>query len=277
MLKISLYYMIVSALAFTFLNVFVKQLQQFEVFQIIFFRSAGSLIFSFGFLLRNKISFIGNKNGLLVLRGVTGLLSMGLFFAAIKELQLGSAVSLRYTAPIFAMIFAFLFLKEKIRPIQWLYITIAFTGVLIMKGFDDNLNSLGMLYIIGSAIFSGFVFVIIRKIGDNDHPVVVVNYFMVISTVICGLLSINHWAAPIGIDWLYLLSLGVFGYVGQLFMTKALQRAQTNLVAPLKYLEVVSTMIIGLILFEEKYTFLSVVGISLVLLGLILNTGMKRN
>ena len=269
--------MIVSALAFTFLNVFVKQLQQFEVFQIIFFRSAGSLIFSFGFLLRNKISFIGNKNGLLVLRGVTGLLSMGLFFAAIKELQLGSAVSLRYTAPIFAMIFAFLFLKEKIRPIQWLYITIAFTGVLIMKGFDDNLNSLGMLYIIGSAIFSGFVFVIIRKIGDNDHPVVVVNYFMVISTVICGLLSINHWAAPIGIDWLYLLSLGVFGYVGQLFMTKALQRAQTNLVAPLKYLEVVSTMIIGLILFEEKYTFLSVVGISLVLLGLILNTGMKRN
>ena len=121
MLQRSIYFMIISALAFTFLNVFVKQLSRFDIPQIIFFRSFGSLIFTTGFLLRNNISAIGNKRSLLLLRAVTGLLSMGLFFAALKQLQMGSAVSLRYTAPIFAMIFALLFLKEKIKKIQWIF------------------------------------------------------------------------------------------------------------------------------------------------------------
>ncbi|RMA64827.1 EamA domain-containing membrane protein RarD [Ulvibacter antarcticus] len=264
--------MFISALAFTFLNVFVKQLEQFDVPQIIFFRSSGSLIFSLGFLLRYNISPLGNKKALLILRGLAGLISLGLFFAAIKELQLGSAVSLRYTSPIFAMLFALFFLKEKIQPLQWLFIGIAFFGVLLMKGFDNDLNSLGMLFILGSAIFSGLVFIIIRKIGDRDHPVVIVNYFMVIATIVSGIFTFSNWTTPKGTDWFFLLSLGLFGYVGQLFMTKAFQSEQTNFVAPLKYLEVIFTMSLGLIFLDEKYSMWSLAGIILVLTGLTLNT-----
>ena len=145
-----------------------------------------------------------------------------------------------------------------------------------MKRFDPHMNTIGLIYIIGSAIFSGLVFIIIRKIGNHDHPVVVVNYFMVIATVVSGLISIDSWVTPNGRDWLYLLSLGVFGYIGQLFMTKALRVAETNLVAPLKYLEVVFTMSLGLIWFNEIYTIWSMAGIFLVITGLILNTSIKR-
>ncbi|GEQ86982.1 membrane protein [Patiriisocius marinistellae] len=277
MLKKSIYYMIVSAMAFTFLNVIVKLLGRFDVAQIVFFRSVGSLIFTFWFLAKHKIAPLGNKKALLVLRGVAGLLSMGLFFAAIKELQLGSAVSLRYTSPIFALIFALLFLKEKIKPIQWLFISIAFLGVLLMKGFDTEVNGIGMIYILGSAIFSGFVFIIIRKIGDRDHPVVVVNYFMIIAAIVSGFFAIYNWKTPIGLDWFFLLSLGVFGYVGQYFMTKAFQIEKTNLVAPLKYLEVIFTMLLGFMWFNEIYSFWTLAGILLVITGLLLNTLLKRN
>lgn len=277
MLKKSLQYMILSAFAFTFLNVFVKHLGKFDVSQIIFFRSAGSLFFSIGFLIRHNISPLGNKKTLMILRGLAGLISMGLFFAALKELPMGSAVSLRYIAPIFAMILAYLFLKEKIKPIQWLFISIAFCGVLIMKGFDNTMNTLGLLYVLGSAFFSGLVFILIRRIANQDHPVVIVNYFMVIATIVSGIFAINYWKTPVGIEWLFLLSLGLFGYIGQLFMTKALQSAQTNLVAPLKYLEVIFTMLLGLITFNEKYSVWSLIGIFLILTGLALNTLLKRD
>ena len=64
---------------------------------------------------------LGNQKKLLVLRGLVGVLSMGLFFASVAYLSIGTAVSLRYTSPIFAAILAVVFLKEKIYKTQWVY------------------------------------------------------------------------------------------------------------------------------------------------------------
>ncbi|MUU79353.1 EamA family transporter [Winogradskyella sp. HL2-2] len=269
--------MIISALAFTLLNVFVKSLKDFSVYQIVFFRALGSLFFTIPFLLKNKISLLGNKRGLMIMRSVVGLISMILFFSAIKYIAMGTAVSLRYIAPIFATVFALFILKEKIKPIQWLFFAIAFAGVLIIKGFDDSeIEIVGVLLALTSALFAGFVYIFIRKIGDADHPVVIVNYFMIISTIIGGILSIKNWITPIGLEWFILMSLGVFGYFAQLYMTKALQVGETNQVAPLKYLEVIFTIIIGLIWFKEVYTVWSIVGVLLIVTGLTLNVVTKK-
>ena len=269
--------MIISALAFTFLNVFVKSLNSFSVYQIVFFRSIGSLFFTIPFLLKNKIPLLGNQKGLLVIRSIVGLISMTLFFLSLRYIAMGTAVSIRYIAPIFAAFFALFFLKEKVKPIQWLFFAIAFSGVLIIKGFGAELQLEGVIFAVISAIFAGLVYIIIRKIGKGDHPVVVVNYFMVISAVIGGFLSINGWINPVGQEWLILLSLGVFGYFAQLYMTKAMQVGETNQVAPLKYLEVIFTIIIGLIWFKEIYNIWSLVGILLIVFGLTLNVIIKKS
>lgn len=268
--------MLISTLAFTLLNATVKYLQVFTPYQLVFFRSIGSLFFTIPFLLKNKISMVGNKQKLLILRGVVGVTSMLFFFMSMKYLPLGSAVSLRYLAPFFAAIFAWVVLKEHIKSIQWVFFLMAFTGVLIMKGFNTQINFTGFIFILISAIFSGLVYVLIRKIGTHDHPVVVVHYFMIIATLVGGVLSIVHWRTPEGFEWPLLLSLGIFGYIGQVYMTKAFQGAQTNIVAPLKYLEVVFTMLLGIVWFEDLYNFWSLVGILLVITGLILNMRIKN-
>lgn len=263
--------MIISTLAFSCMNVTVKYLVNVNAFQIVFFRSLSSLVFTFGFLLKNKIPILGNQKKLLVLRGLTGVTSMTFFFMSIKYLPVATAVSLRYIAPIFAALFAVLFLKEKIKPLQWLFFFMSFFGVLIIKGFDKEIDSYGLMLVLIAAIFSGLVYNIISKIGTKDHPVVVVNYFMIIATIVGGLLSISNWKTPIGIEWVLLMSLGVFGYFGQLYMTKAFQTAKTNQVAPLKYIEVIFTLVFGLLWFDEIYTIWSLLGIALIIGGLILN------
>ncbi|APY00952.1 DMT family transporter [Lacinutrix venerupis] len=275
MLKKAIQYMVISALAFTFLNVFVKSLHNFSVYQIVFFRSLGSLFFTIPFLLKNKISLKGNKKALLVARSVFGLISMTLFFLSLKYIAMGAAVSLRYIAPVFAAFFAVYFLKERVKPIQWLFFILAFSGVLVLKGFDNKLQIEGVVFALISAIFAGLVYITIRKIGSKDHPVVVVNYFMIISAVIGGILSINNWQTPQLNEWLIFLSLGVFGYFGQVYMTKALQLGETSKLAPLKYLEVVFSMLIGLIWFSENYTLFSLLGIGLIISGLLLNLFVK--
>lgn len=269
--KQAIKFMLISTLAFACMNAIVKYLTDIGAFQIVFFRSVSSLFFTFGFLLKNKIPLLGTNRKLLILRGLVGVISMSLFFMSTKYLPIGTAVSLRYLAPIFAGVFAIYFLKETIKRLQWFFFALAFAGVIILKGFDTDLDGTGLLLIFMSAIFSGLVYVVISKIGKSNHPVVVVNYFMVISTIVGGLLSINNWVNPKGIEWLMLFSLGIFGYFGQVFMTKAFQVAATNQVAPLKYLEVIFTLLIGVLLFSEVYTLYSLLGITMIICGLVLN------
>lgn len=267
--------MLISTLAFACMNAIVKHLVHMNAFQIVFFRSVSSLFFTFSFLLKNKIPVLGTNRKLLVLRGLVGVTSMSLFFMATKYLPIGTAVSLRYMAPIFAGVFAIYFLKEKIKPLQWVFFAMAFAGVLILKGFDTELDGFGLLLVFLSAVFSGLVYIVISKIGKSNHPVVVVNYFMVISTIVGGLLSINNWVNPEGIEWFMVFGLGMFGYFGQVYMTKAFQIASTNQVAPLKYLEVIFTLLIGVLLFSEVYTLYSLLGITMIIFGLILNAMYK--
>ena len=263
-------------MAFACMNGIVKHLIHIDAFQIVFFRSVSSLFFTFGFLLKNNIPLLGNNKKLLVLRGLVGVTSMALFFMSTKYLPIGTAVSLRYMAPIFAAIFAVFLLKENVKLLQWFFFAMAFAGVLILKGFDSQLDGYGLFLIFLSAIFSGLVYIVISKIGKGDHPVVIVNYFMVISTSVGGILSINNWKNPVGKEWLMLFGLGIFGYFGQVFMTKAFQIAATNQVAPLKYLEVIFTVLFGVFIFSEVYTLWSLLGMALIIGGLILNALYKK-
>ena len=91
-----------------------------------------------------------------------------------------------------------------------------------------------------------------------------------------GLMSIKYWEQPTLIEWVLFISTGVFGYFGQLYMTKAFQLAETNLVAPIKYLEVIITIIIGTFWFGDVYNGWTLLGILLILSGLIYNIYIKR-
>ncbi len=267
--------MTLGALSFTIMNTMVKQLTGYNVYEIVFFRALGSLVITMAIIYRLKLNFWGNEKKLLVLRAITGTSSMTLFFASMKYLSAATAVSLRYLAPIFSAIFAIYFLKEKIKLPQWLFFIVSFTGVIILKGFDTNVNNIGLGLILSAAVLSGLVYICIGKIGKRDHPIVIINYFMLAATLFGGIMVIPYWKTPIGSDWLLFSGLGIFGFVGQFFMTKAFQIAANNLVAPLKYLEVLFTGILGFVWLGEIYTVYSLLGIVLIVSGLVANVVYK--
>ncbi|WP_262501937.1 DMT family transporter [Polaribacter atrinae] len=272
----AIFYMIFSVIAFSLMNTVVKYLNDFSAYQIVFFRSIGTLFFTVPLILKAKIPILGNNKKLLFIRGLAGVISLTTFFQALNYLAIGTAVSLRYTSPIFAAILALIFLKEKIKPVQWFLFLLSFTGVLVIKGFGVDVDSIGIVLVLLSAISLGVIFVVIRKIGDTENPLVIINYFMVMAFVFGGIMSVNNWKNPNSLEWLLLLSLGVFGYVGQLYMTKALQSHETNVIAPLKYLEVVFMIAIGAFWFGEIYNLWTLLGVFLIMFGLLYNIYIKN-
>lgn len=269
-------YMIFSAFAFALMGSVVKYLSTFNVYQIVFFRASGTLLFTIPLVIKAKVPFFGSNKKWLIIRGITGVISLTCFFQSLNYLNIGTAVSLRYTAPIFAAIFAFFFLKEKIKPVQWLLFLMAFAGVLIIKGFGIDVEAIGLFFVILSAVFLGIIFVVIRKIGNTEHPLVIINYFMIMAVLFGGIMCLKYWEQPTLVEWILFISTGIFGYFGQLYMTKAFQAEETNLVAPIKYLEVIFTIIIGTIWFGDVYNGWTLLGIVLILSGLIYNIYIKR-
>lgn len=267
--------MIISTSAFTLMNALIKYLEGIPALELVFFRCLGSFVLCMGYLSYHRIPILGTHRGWLIARALVGGVAMSLFFLAIKALPFGSVVSLRYLSPIFAALFAMYLLREKVRPIQWFFFLLAFGGVLLLKGFDPQINLKGLSLIVGSAVLSGLVYVIIRKIGQREHPVVIVNYFMFIALLGSGLYSAFYWKAPKAEEWGILLFLGVLGFFGQWYMTRAFQIARASAIAPMKYLEVIFALLIGWSYFGESYSDVALLGIAMILIGMFCNLQVK--
>ena len=267
--------MLIAAFAFAWMNLMAKYLQDFHPLQVVFFRAFGTFVFIFPYMIYKKVPVVGKHVFWLSFRGVLSFVSLALFFKVVQDIPLGSAVALRYTAPVFSVILAFYFLKEKVKFGQWICLAIALVGAFVMKGVDFRIDTTSFILIMLSSLFVGGVFVIVRYLGSREHFLTIINYFMVFS-IVGSMFFINKWRMPIEDEWLWICLIGVLGLIGQVFLTKAFQLADTSAVAPIKYMELVYALLFGFFLFGETYSFWSIIGMLLVVLGMLFNILIKR-
>ncbi len=269
-------FMLISTLAFSTMQVLIKSLSHIHVSEILLFRSGITSLMCMIYLRRNRIPMLGNQRGLLMARGLIGTVSLVLFLYTIQTMPLGASVTLKYLSPVFTALFAMLFLKERVRVIQWLCFMLALSGIFLIKGFDTRIGMIPLLLGLGSALSAGVVYTLIRTIGDRDHPLVVVNYFMFIASLVGIIFSIKYWITPSLIGWMMLLGIGVLGYFAQLYMTKAFQVEAASKIVSIKYVEVGYALLFGYIVFGEGYSTWSFLGILMVLGGMLLNVVLSK-
>jgi len=269
--------MLVSSFAFSLMHLCVKALPHIPVFELVFFRSIVSLLISFTSLKQKKIYVLGNNKKVLLARGFFGVTALTLFFITLQNLPLAGAVTIQYLSPIFTAFFAIWILNEKIKNRQWFFFALAFLGVLTLKGFDIS-GQISFKYVgIGlvSACFSGLAYNCIRLLRNTEHPLVVVFYFPLVATPIMAVLSYFNWVKPQGIDWVYLILLGIITQIAQIYMTKGIQSDRAGNIMTYKYIGVLFAFGYGYLFFGETYSFMSIFGIFLLLSGVLLNIVFK--
>lgn len=266
--------MFIAAFAFAWMNLMAKYLKELHPTQVVFFRAFGTFIFIFPYMLFKKVPVIGKHVFWLSFRGVLSFISVALFFKVVQDIPLGSAVALRYTAPVFSVLFALYFLKEKVKPLQWIGLLAALAGAFIMKGVDFRIDTVSFSLILLSAILVGAVFVIVRYLTAREHVLTIVNYFMVFAMA-GSLLFVQHWRWPLGMEWLWVCLIGVLGLIGQLLLTISFQLADVSTVAPIKYMELVYALFFAYFLLDESYTIWPILGMLLVVGGMLLNIWTK--
>lgn len=263
--------MLTAGFFFALMQVCVKHVAHLPTIEIVFFRAIVTLFISGYFIFKAKLSPWGNNKKLLIMRGVFGLASLWLFFFTLQKLPMATASSIQYTSPLFTAMIAIWFLGEKMRSVQWIGFALSIAGVLAIKGFNQEIAWEYVAFGVLSAIGSGFAYNVIRKLKGIDHPMVIVFYFPLVAAPIAGVVLIGQWQQPIGIDWMWLLFMGICTQIAQLYMTYAWQADSAGKVASLQYVGIAFALFFDIVLYDVIPSRSMVLGICLILAGVILN------
>jgi drug/metabolite transporter (DMT)-like permease len=270
--------MLLAGFAFAAMNVLIKLIPTIPALEIVLFRSAISFVISFWAIKRARISTLGNNKSILLLRGIFGSIGLIAFFYTLQNMPLAAASVIHYTSPIFTGIIAMVLLKERMNTRQYVFFFISIIGVFTVYGFDLRVDLAGLSIGLLAALSSAAAYNCIRKLQLTENPNVIILYFPLVavpvSTVL--LLVLNNWVWPTGLDWLYLLLIGLLTQLAQYGMTVAYQNEKATKIAPISYVGIVYALTFGYFLFDETFDWEVLLGMFLVLIGVILNIFQSR-
>ena len=276
--------MILSALAFSIMSLFVKAVGQqgIPVLEIVAARSIISLIISYIALKRLRMNPLGERKGLLFLRGLIGFIALNCVFYGITHLHLAQATVLQYLHPMFTAALAVLFLKEQPTQGTLICIVLSFLGMLVVvqpELMQTNTNTHSNNFAIGMAIAgalgSACAYVLVRKLSKSEHPLVIVLYFPLVSLPASIVLLWDDFVMPQGVAWIYLLAIGLSTQVGQVALTKAMQTETASRATSFAYLQIVFAAILGLLVYQEVPRVTTLIGAGLIMGGAMVNATWK--
>lgn len=251
-LQRAVFLMLSASLLFGIMAMLVKYTAQYvSVWHIISIRSVVALLV-LSPLVSKKKQIWGKRKGLLILRGVLGLLAIAFSFYALQHLTLVNASVLFQTSPIFIFIFSHIFLSEKAFPLEWLLLALAFIGIaLVIKPNFGILTWPAIAGLIG-ALLAGLAHTVIRILSRTDSSYVVVFYYSFIallgSTPMAFLVPVKRFDL---ILFLAIVAIGLTATLAQLLMTKSYSYVQARKVAVVKYISIPFAALWGFLFWKE--------------------------
>jgi drug/metabolite transporter (DMT)-like permease len=264
-------YMLLASFFFSLMSLSVKYLQGIPLLEIIFVRAVISASLCLWGIRRAGVAPLGNNRLLLLFRGSAGVLALIQGIYLIQAIPLAAATTLTHLSPIFTTLIAIWFVKEKVAPVQLAFFALSFLGVILVQGFDYRISLLHLAVGISASFCMGLAYNSVRRLGAEEHPLVIMFYFPLVCLPIAALYSLFYWVQPTGWQWLALVGVGVTAQLGQYYMTLSYQVANVSRVAIVAYSEVLFAIVLGFVLFNESFSLLTYAGMALVAAGVGLN------
>ena len=196
----------------------------------------------------------------MTLRAVLLIASTYCFVAAISVMPIADALAIVFVEPFILLVLGKWLLKEQIGPRRLGAAVVGFVGVVLV--IQPSFAAFGAYALFPLATAFGFAGYMLstRSISRHIHPVPMQFHTALIGSVLC--LPVMIWGQfeavtgldpvwPQGIYWLWLFGVGVFATISHLLMTYALRFAPSTALAPLHYLEIVSAVLFGYLVFAD--------------------------
>ena len=265
--------MIFSSICMALVGVMIKFIGNIPLMEMIFFRNLPSILI-LPLLLKNKnIPFRGENKPLLLFRCFFGFLSAVGYFYTFQTMTMTDAMTIRQLSPFFIVMFAIIFLKEKVSPQRIPIFLLVFLGGLLVIKPGIRLEIFPAIVGVLAAMSGGAAQVSLRNLRLTDHPLVIVNYFAFVSGLMALVILIwqNNFVIPDFISLTKLVLLGLVALGSQITLTKAYQMAPASMVSLYTYSQIIFATLFGLLFFRELPDLLSIIGAFLIIISGYLN------
>ena len=205
------------------------------------------------------------------LRGFTGVVALCLWFYALGELHLATAMTLNYTSSLWLALFLLggvgLLRRRAEDRVLALVAVIGFIGVVLVlrPTVDHNRLGHGVAGLLsGMVSATGYLQVAaLARAGEPESRIV---FYFSVASIVGGaaLAAFTGWHGHTWSGVVWLLGVGVLSTVAQLMLTRAYARGRTLVNASLQYLGIAFSFLLGVVLFDERITWMATFGMVLI-------------
>jgi drug/metabolite transporter (DMT)-like permease len=233
--------------------------QTLPIYIIIFFQNLIGSLFMLPFILKAGSKALHTKRpGLHILRVISAVAGVGLWYWGIFYLPLAQAVALSFTGPIFTVIGAHLFLKEKVSVNRIMAIGVCFIGAFIvmrpdhiLMGANDSLGWAACLPLAAATAFAASKLFSRALASQGESPNSMTFYLLVLMAPISLVPASFEWVTPSLEHWPWLVAMGVLAAGSHYTLTKSLAVAEVSFIMPFGYSKILLSAAIGFFAFGE--------------------------
>ena len=209
-------------------------------------------------------------------------LNLGFFFYGVEHSPAINSSVITATSPVFTLFLAHIYLREKLSPKLLAGALVALLGTFVIVGIPilklDIKTSLGSLALLASTL-SWVSYDITSKKTLKKYPPLTITFFtmaigalLFIPAATSDLINSPAWFEHLSPTGFFGLLYGIIfaSFTGYSFWQKGLAKTTVGQASFAFYLLPVSGIIFSYLLLGEKFTLLSIIGASIVLLGVIL-------
>lgn len=211
--------------------------------------------------------------------GIMSLLVFGLcYFKAMDYMSLSAAAILLYTAPCFVILMSAVLFKEKLTKKKLLAMLLAFLGCCFVSGLGagkQHINGIGLLLGLGAGICYALFSIFSRFAINRGYNTFTINFYACVLAGVGSMLCGGAQALPVATasagNLLFGAATGLATcFLPYLLYTYGLEGLENGKASIMASVEPVVATLVGLAIYHEKLTLLSVLGIVLVLTAIVL-------
>lgn len=250
--------------------------------EIVLVRGVITLLLSWALVRRAGLHPLGNRRGMLLLRGALGAAALICFYFSIVHLPLAEATVIQYMNPVFAALLAAVLIRERLGVREIVAIVASLIGVALIARpsflFADApaVNPVHIAIALGGAVFSGTAYVTVRMLRGADDALVIVLYFPLVTVPVALPFAVAQWVPPTPFEWLVMLGIGITTQIAQVYMTRGLQLEPTGRATAIGYLQIVFAAMWGALLLGERIDAWSALGAIVIVAGTLLISFRRR-
>jgi len=263
---IGVLWMLVAVTSLTSMFAIAKYLMQsLPLVEVGMFRFVMSLLFYLPWLAQRGVGALKtSRPGAHFSRGFFGAGSLLASIYAVQHMRLADATVLAFSIPLWSVLFAALFLRERIRLGRTLATFAGFIGVVVMVRPQAGFEPAAAIALL-SAILATSSITTMKSLTRTEPTERIVFYFLLSGAVMMGVPTLYAFELPSLIEWAWLFALGLVGWFGQYCMTRAYAAGDMTVIAPFDFTRVIIAGILGYVVFGEVPDTWGLVGAGIVM------------